>query len=245
MDDRILTQSFDLRARDTDVNGRLKISSAQLMMQEIAEDHSALLGYSRAALAGQDLVWLLSRSRLEFTRLPQFCERLTLSTWPLRSARSIYPRCYSFAVNGQTVGHAVTQWLLVRPTTRAMVDGAAAGIVLPDASGLPQPLKNPARIRPEGEPNEVFSRRVCFSDLDVNGHVNNARYAEWLLDAVDPRRFAGRAVRALQVNYLHEMLPGETVALSRYDSENGWALLGEWEGKLLFEASVELAPEAD
>ena len=240
MDNSIMTEKYPVRARDADALGRLKIASAQLIMQEISEDHCRILGYSRDRLVEQDVVWLLSRSRVEFESTPVMHDDMSVTTWPLRSARSIYPRCYIFSVGGKVIGKAITQWLLVNLKTRAMVDGEKLGIILPETN-LPQVLKSPARLRPEGDPSEVFTRTVRYSDLDLNGHMNNARYAEWLLDAVDAKLLLTHEIRALQLNYLHEVLPGNTVTLSRYDTPDGYLLTGACGDRALFEGSVILS----
>ena len=63
----------------------------------------------------------------------------------------------------------------------------------------------------------VYERRVHQSEIDVNQHVNNARYLAWVFDCYDETFLKSHLLRALQVNYVGETALGETVALSRGD----------------------------
>ena len=53
-----------------------------------------------------------------------------------------------------------------------------------------------------------------YSDTDVNGHVNNTRYADFACDAVEMEDLApDRFLAEMQIGYLAECLPGETLLL--------------------------------
>jgi acyl-ACP thioesterase len=79
------------------------------------------------------------------------------------------------------------------------LDGALA--FTPEKIALRQDLAETAR----------FS--VRNSDLDVNGHVNNTRYAQWILDSTPlESRPTGRVDR-YEVNFLAEVQVGDAVAI--------------------------------
>jgi hypothetical protein len=90
---------------------------------------------------------------------------------------------------------------------------------------LPVPLTVNDRGRSLDEPlrkliplrgvQPVYERTVRLSDLDVNGHVNNARYLEWIFDCYDDEFVKSHVPGFLQVNYVGETTLGDTVALSR------------------------------
>ncbi|MEG2421843.1 MAG: thioesterase, partial [Oscillospiraceae bacterium] len=64
------------------------------------------------------------------------------------------------------------------------------------------------------------SRRLHYGDADVNGHVNNARYADFLCDTLHLETMgAGRFVSQLQLGYLAECRPGEQLNL--YTAQEG------------------------
>jgi acyl-ACP thioesterase len=54
---------------------------------------------------------------------------------------------------------------------------------------------------------------VRNSDLDLNGHVNNTRYAQWILDSAPPEAHRTYRVERYEVNFLAEIQLGDAVAI--------------------------------
>ena len=80
-------------------------------------------------------------------------------------------------------------------------------------------------------------------DTDVNGHVNNVRYVDFLCDALHMERLGpSRFVSSLQVGYLAECVAGETIELYTGQAGGLWYVHGaDQAGKSRFDGAVELA----
>ena len=63
-----------------------------------------------------------------------------------------------------------------------------------------------------------------FSDLDYNGHVNNAKYADFVLDTLVPRE--GIKLKSFQIDYHKEIKPEETVLLHAFSEGDNVKLKG-------------------
>ena len=165
-----------LTPSNVDMSERWRYSSMMVAMQELAEIHAASFGNSRAQLIEKGVVWVLARARIETSRVPKMGETIRLTTWPGQTVRALFPRYYSMEDEaGRSIGTAVTLWMLVDVEKHRMAMASAAGVTMPDASGLPVPQPNPGKLAMDGEP-EVCFRRCAYSDLDVNHHMNNTRY---------------------------------------------------------------------
>ena len=83
-----------------------------------------------------------------------------------------------------------------------------------------------------------------YSDTDINGHVNNVRYADFICDAIRMDQLGdGCYVSALQVDYLAECVAGETITLRAGAGEGVRYVCGIGsEGKSRFEGAVTLTP---
>lgn len=76
---------------------------------------------------------------------------------------------------------------------------------------------------------ECLRVRTTYSAVDIVGHVNNSRYVEWICDAFPLEFFRQRKLDWMQINYNHEILPGEEVSvLSNPSKQDGnlWAVEG-------------------
>jgi acyl-ACP thioesterase len=52
---------------------------------------------------------------------------------------------------------------------------------------------------------------VRFRDLDVNRHVNNVTFVEWVLESVPPSFLNERDLAFIEINFIGEALLGDTV----------------------------------
>ena len=59
----------------------------------------------------------------------------------------------------------------------------------------------------------VFDKPIWLSDLDTNGHVNNAQYIKWITDCFSEEQSRNCRITSLHINYLEETLLGDTVGL--------------------------------
>jgi acyl-ACP thioesterase len=56
-------------------------------------------------------------------------------------------------------------------------------------------------------------RRAVYSDLDSNGHMNNARYIQWIQDMSDVEVLEKAETMHFIINYIAEIHPEETISL--------------------------------
>ena len=86
-------------------------------------------------------------------------------------------------------------------------------------------------------------RRLHYSEADINGHVNNARYADFACDTLDMDRLEqDRFLSQMQIGYLAECRPGDLLTLETGEQEDGVYVRGtDQEGKSRFEAALGFA----
>lgn len=210
-----------------------KISSAFSAMEDAMNEHCMLLGCSRRdILKKYGLVWMLARIGVSFHRLPREGETLCIRTWPGPSGRVTFPRYVEFRSGDELIGVSSSSWLAVDFEKRKLVLPAKCGISLPDTSGLAPPVPEPEKLNvPDG--GEEVLRTVLETDLDMNRHMNNARYAAWIEDLLT------RPVRELGIEYAQEAVLGQRVVMAHSkENGNGFAVLGRdaENGTILFKA---------
>ena len=125
-----------------------------------------------------------------------------------------------------------------------MVAPGEVAKAIPDNSDLTPPLGVPGPVpRLTGE--AVRSARTpVYSELDVNGHVNNARYADWLCDALGLETMRDLRVKDMRLSYAAEIRPGQEMDLTLVRDGLAFHLTGAHEGKVHFEIGGELEKRA-
>jgi medium-chain acyl-[acyl-carrier-protein] hydrolase len=234
------TETTTVKTFETDLNRRWKPSCFFQAMQHAATHHAASWGYGYDTLLADGKVWILSRLRVRFDHFPAEDEVVSIRTWPKGISRRVF-FLRDFEICGQdgrSLAAATSAWVLIDPVARRLLSPEALARAVPDSDGLTALAGPPAKIGAPADLPERLTVRAGYSAVDMLGHVNNARYVDWACDSLPLDLFRSRHLRELQVNYLHEVRPGERMALHAGESAGTWTVFGRnlESGERAFEA---------
>ena len=181
------------------------------------------MGAGIAEVLGQGLFWVLSWVKLEVASLPRFGEGFSARTWPKCRFKLFSIRDFLFSGNdGEVFCRATTAWLLVDVKTKKAVSAQRLGERIPYQEQEHALRCFPERFEVEHDGRSVFTRQVRYSDLDVNRHVNNARFTEFLMDCYPAKHHRNHQLSSLTVAFVAEAKDGDELDLCLVDSsENG------------------------
>ena len=220
-------EQFRAHSYDVDFTQRLTLEAICRYFQEVAWIHADALGVGYAKLAEQNKVWVLSRLRIELSRSPHWGEDLVIETWP-RTARGLFAM-RDFELIDSSSGHCAagtSAWLVLDATTRRpqrIEKLVSAFRSFPEKRAIqcePEKLDRPVQsivTTDESLPHNAESS-VRYSDLDVNCHLNGARYVGLLLDAYTLDFHQRHTPALLEINYLAESRFEETLAVSSLET---------------------------
>ena len=114
---------------------------------------------------------------------------------------------------------------------------------------IPTPDREPAFTRFSSPPLIETGKRVFFaepqySDLDVNGHVNNTRYADWLCDALGTETLEKHPLERFVIHYDSEIRPGQPVELRLQRADLKFRMIGIHDGRTAFSVGGTLMDSA-
>lgn len=233
-----LSKTIDVQISDCDANGRLRPSVAQSKLLEVGEQQAGQFGVSYAELLRRDMCWVLYRQHSRFRRMPKAFQSIRATTWPGMIAGPVFPRFFVLEQDGERIGEAVTSWVLIQVSNRRPLRPSVLEGQLPQ-SPESEPLPLPGMLRIENA-RQVLERTVRYSDVDINGHMNNAKYLDWACDLLPFERLRERGICEWQINYTSETLPGETLALSLLEEGDAAYVQGKktHDGRVAFEAKM-------
>ena len=215
-----------IRDRDCDIFGRWKPSAILEAMQETAASHCESNGLGRRVLDGQGIAWVLSRCRVELKRQPVDGESLSLETFAMPTRHLFFPRAHVFRdPAGSIIGGAQSLWLLMDIKSRRAVTNALVKQRL-SIEDRETPVGMPATIRPLNDSPVEGNLVPAFTEFDLNGHVNNARYMDWCCNALGFDALREREITGFDVNYDGETLPGETLRTSLCRRDDAFTFCG-------------------
>ena len=208
----LYSQNFKILTSSVDRFGRLKPAIMLSYIQEVAGVHGSALGASFEALAQRGLFWAIIRQKIQVTRMPEEGETIRLETWAMPATRTYFPRStVAYDAEGNEVFRSLSMWVLMDMESRSMVLPGKSGVEVQGrltGSELKAPgslsLRNLAHTTP---------RRVGYSDLDCNGHMNNTRCLEWISDLLPSSFHENHVPGEIVVCYYAEGREGEILDL--------------------------------
>ncbi len=201
-----------IRTYQADMTNHLTPAALLQLMQEMAGTHAELLNIGRSALIPQDLAWILTRVEVHMDRWPTAGQTLTIETFPMPNRRWFFPRYFIFRdVNGMQIGYAGSLWALLNIKERRMSKPDPILHLMPDNSDLTAPMGLPATVSEVAIPPVTATLLPQYSDLDVNGHVNNTRYIDWCCNALGIDTLRECYLSSFALNFNQEILPGQAI----------------------------------
>lgn len=221
---------------EADFTGKWRPGDVFRAMQRAAEIHANELGWGYAVLKEKNIAWVLTRTQLKMEDYPKVWDQITVATWTGVVKHSVFPRYFEFrAADGTVLGKAVTLWVLLDLKERSMVSAEKAQIEVPAEEGHAPALPFPPAPRElKGVEPKLLDKNPVYMDFDINGHVNNTRYIDWLCDLFAPERYRRHFIGELTVNYAGEILPGTELTLMLAEKEEQFSLRDCPDGKAHF-----------
>ena len=237
-DDKKTIRRFALTCYDADVAHYLKPGSFMDLAQEIAYISAQSLGFGYEDLQRYGTAWVLSRMHIEFPAMPRWKDMVELQTWHKGFEGPFYVRDFRMlGADGKPAVLATSSWLIIDTESRRLLRREHLADKLPiDTECHDSAIDEPCgKVLMSGEGmEEITEHRVSYSDVDIVGHANNAKYIAWAMDCLDYDRVAGSRVRSLRINFNKEVLPGQTVELFRAPVDGGWVVEGRIEDRSSF-----------
>ena len=212
----IFEKPVQLKAAHVDMFRRLRLSSMFSMLQEAAIEHTILLGCPREKTLDRGLLWVVSHHQAHIHRLPVYDEHLTLRTWPGRTMHLFFPRyCRLVDSQGKPVVETSSLWVLMDAKERKIAFPEKYDIEIPgEETGDEIPLPKRFQVR---NTNQSAGITIPPSLVDMNGHLNNARYIDIVQDLL-PFEWYQKEIREICVEYVSEVRLGQEL-LIRYAAD--------------------------
>lgn len=241
------TQPHTLLAADVDLYGRWRPGAIFVAMQETAITHADQLGCGRDPMLEKGMFWVVIRTQLAMQEYPLLGDEVRVTTWPGKTNRGFFPRYHTFTRHdGAAIGAASSLWLIVDREQRNMIQHPDLPRPMPDTSSLTPPLPFPARASALRGKQHHLDLQPQYTDIDVNQHVNNTRYIDWICNALPFEWMKDHVLDNIVVNYLKEIRPEQSLRLEvglEEDLHQFSMVAKTGDGKqTCFESSGRLAP---
>jgi acyl-ACP thioesterase len=213
----ILKKSYHVGWSDIDFNKKLKLSALFGYLQDAASSHAEELGVGLNKLLKEyNSTWVLIRIRVDILRHPLWNEELTVETWPKGPKKFEFERDYIVKdMNGEVIIRGVSVWLILDMETRQMKKSDTVELNYPPIHEERAIDCRLAKVKATGTLEIAYKKVISYSDIDINGHLTNSKYLDFIMDCFSVESHKKYTVASIQISYINEALPGDSIILSR------------------------------
>lgn len=212
---------------DVDFKKNLRLSTLFSYFQDTSSRNVDKLGIGVDALLEKySIIWVLTKMLVNISRTPSLNEKITIETWPHPAKKYEFERDFlARDEQGNIVAAAISSWVLLDVNTREL---KKSDIISKDYAPFTDDKERAIdsklrKLRPFGQPEIAYRKVIGYSDTDFNGHINNAKYIDYIMDCFPIADHKKHTVKSIEVNYIKEVFPGDALILykdtSMFDSK--------------------------
>jgi len=240
----VWTDQYTIHSFDVDFTSKATLCALCNYFQESAWRHASACKLGYHDLIQQDQAWVLSRLKIQIDKLPRWNDHIRLKTWAKGADRLFAYRDFEIqhANTNQTWVRGSSAWLIVDTKSKRprRMQPFADLMPLNSEDALTDSLNKIPLLSHVDQQSEIVAQ---YSDLDVNYHVNNVKYMEWVLNLFSIEFQDNHVIREFEINYQHEVSYHENVRMEmgRVDSDHNYIIQGmsQSTGKPAFRAAIQ------
>ena len=206
------TENYRVKFHDTNSNEILGPSHILKFMQETGMLHMSNCRPSYKDLLNENKALILSSVRVNLYSQIYAYDEITVKTWATGSRGFTTTRSFEIYKSEELVAEANSIWALVSVSDKKLVKISEvdfSNFEPEDALELDAPAK--VRIPNELKLNLVGEYSVRYSDIDLNGHVNNTNYPDMFFNCLPKPE--SKILKSFAISYVNEAKMGDNLKI--------------------------------
>ncbi len=211
------TEIYKINVHDTDYNGLLSPTGYLRYIQDAAFCQMEHDGPTYNELFDKGLAFILSRIKVIFYDKVLSHESVKVTTWSCGGHAASFLRCYGMERDGVEIARGKSVWALY--DYKAGKLKRVSDVELNYAQDEEADVEMSRRPEFAGEPELLGTKKIFYTDVDQNRHMNNTRYADMLWNFIPGRD--GKRITSLDISYLNEAPLGCELEIYGGESADG------------------------
>ncbi|AOW74365.1 acyl-ACP thioesterase [Pediococcus acidilactici] len=194
-----------------DQTGTMTVSMMVNVMLLVSDNQSQALGVGPEVVDQTGLGWVITQYVMQLRRLPNVGERIVVGTQAVNHNDYFCQRDFWIkTLDGKKIVETTAMFVLMDRTTRRMRKLLPEIIDPYESDYIKRIVRLPKLQEITGETNQQ-DYAVRYFDIDMNHHVNNARYFEWIFNTVNDDILDNYFPKMVNIRYHVEIQPHQMV----------------------------------
>ncbi len=214
-----MIKSSSVLLSQCDSTARMSIPSIFAQFMDMATQHADELHVSSKEL-GDDMFWIITRTKVHIDRRPEISEPVTLATWPQTPVRIRSNRCYTISDEQGVVISGKTEWTVLELSSgklKRLSEIFPQDTQFCDDVCVEEPY---ARVSADFDDADVIGEYVITSnDIDMVGHMNNSAYIRALCGMFTVKELSECDITDIDIAYKAQSFESETLTVKSKNTD--------------------------
>lgn len=211
MNQGVTKKEYEIHYYEIDIKLQATLPVLVDLFTDVSTFQSEECGVGIDYMMEKNMAWILYKWDIDVIRYPKYREKIIVAT-EAYSVKKFYAyrKFYILDENGKTIATANSVWLLINIKERKPLKVPDSLVEAFRMSKDTKVLKTKPLHKFRDIKNSV-EFKVRYSDIDTNGHVNNEKYASWMIEGVPLEIVENHTLKNIKITYKKETKYGETV----------------------------------
>lgn len=238
--------TYRVTVYEADALGRASIAALANYVQNSAANHYNTVDRERGPLLPAHQIWMMTRMELRVEKMPRWQDEIVVETWSRGLDKVSAVREFTIRdASGGIAGLGTTLWVVIDRTTRRL---QRLTELAPKWPSLPERTfinKTPDKVEELQSATRGPAFKAVYSDLDVNRHVNNVKYLQWMLDTYSQSFLEKRDLSRIEVNFLDSASAGDEIVIGTQRADGAFLnnVIRTRDDREICRARLEFGPE--
>ncbi|CAN1215120.1 Palmitoyl-acyl carrier protein thioesterase, chloroplastic [Linum perenne] len=215
----VFRQNFSIRSYEIGADRSASIETLMNHLQETALNHVKTAGLlvdgfgATPEMSTRNLIWVVTRMQVLVDRYPTWGDVVQVDTWVTGSGKNGMRRDWLIrdCKTGETLTRASSVWVMMNKLTRRLskipeeVRAEIEPFFLNSDPVVPEDSRK--LIKLEDNTADHIRKGLTqprWNDLDVNQHVNNVKYINWILESAPVEILESHELSSMTLEYRRE-----------------------------------------
>ena len=202
--------STEVMAHDIDIHCEATPSNIIKYLQEAVDRKLKECHPTYEELLNQNLSFVVSRTALKMYSPLKEYSRIAVETWATIGKSAAFMRNYRISCDGVVAAECVMTWALLDTENRRLLKGSdfdVSGYGTGELINLDMPSR--FRVPTDAVLTKCREKKIYYSDIDRNMHMNNIKYFDLLFDCIPDCQ--NKRITSCMMNYVKEAPLGKVI----------------------------------
>ncbi|QGU96674.1 acyl-ACP thioesterase [Clostridium bovifaecis] len=210
---RVITdKEYEVHYYEADYRKQALMTSLIDYFNDVATFQSEELGIGIDYMKENNMAWILYKWDINVTKYPMYGEKIIVRTEPCAAKKFYaYRKFYILNLEKEVIATASSVWLLIDIKERKPMRVTPHLMEVYGLTDDNNEILKVDNIIKLSEEESSIGFKVRYSDIDTNGHVNNEKYAAWLIESIPLDIVLNYTLINMKITYKKETKYGENI----------------------------------